>query len=53
MELFTATKNLKFLDAYQIIGEAVKIPAKSPSLNFSLITLTFILPLSLTQLLFE
>ncbi|KAI3973251.1 hypothetical protein MKW92_001491 [Papaver armeniacum] len=53
MELFTTTKNLKFLDAYQIISEAVKIPAKSPSLNFSLITLTFILPLSLTQLLFE
>ncbi|KAI3961950.1 hypothetical protein MKW92_028460 [Papaver armeniacum] len=53
MELFTTTKNLKFLDAYQIIGEAVKIPAKSPSLNFFLITLIFILPLSLTQLLFE
>ncbi|KAI3862003.1 hypothetical protein MKX03_022105 [Papaver bracteatum] len=53
MELFTKTKNLKFLDANQIIGEAVKIPVKSPSLNFFLIALIFILPLSLTQLLFE
>ncbi|KAI3947104.1 hypothetical protein MKW92_000039 [Papaver armeniacum] len=53
MELFTATKYLKFLNASQIIGEAMKIPAKSSSLNFPLITLTFILPLSLTQLLFD
>ncbi|KAI3862005.1 hypothetical protein MKX03_022107 [Papaver bracteatum] len=52
MGLFT-TKNLKFLSANQIIGEAVKIPAKSPSLKFFWITLIFILPLSLTQLLFE
>ncbi|KAI3862006.1 hypothetical protein MKX03_022108 [Papaver bracteatum] len=53
MELFTTTKNLKTLNANQIIGEAVKIPVKSSSLNFFMITLIFILPLSLTQLLFE
>ncbi|KAI3930392.1 hypothetical protein MKW92_045789 [Papaver armeniacum] len=53
MELFTAAKKLEFLDAHQIIHEAEKIPAKSNPRNFFLITLTFILPLSLTQLLFE
>ncbi|KAI3855235.1 hypothetical protein MKX03_026093 [Papaver bracteatum] len=51
MELFTSAKELKFLDAHQIIGEAVKIPAKSPSPLFFISSITFILPLSLTQLL--
>ncbi|RZC80095.1 hypothetical protein C5167_042673 [Papaver somniferum] len=52
MELFTATKDLKFLDAHQIIGEAVKIPAKSSSSPLFLITtITLILPLSVIQLL--
>ncbi|MCL7041754.1 hypothetical protein MKW94_027849 [Papaver nudicaule] len=53
MEVFTAAEDLKFFDAYQIINEAVKIPAKSSPLKFLLITLTLILPLSLIQLLFE
>ncbi|KAI3952208.1 hypothetical protein MKW98_005903 [Papaver atlanticum] len=51
MELFTAAKDLKFLNAHQIIGEAMKIPAKSPSPLFLISTITFILPLSLAQLL--
>ncbi|MCL7047306.1 hypothetical protein MKW94_000343 [Papaver nudicaule] len=52
-ELFTAAEDLKFFNIYQIIKEAVRIPAKSSPLKFSLITLTFILPLSLIQLMFE
>ncbi|KAI3855234.1 hypothetical protein MKX03_026092 [Papaver bracteatum] len=51
MELFTAAKDLKFLDALQIIGEAMKIPAKSPSPLFLISTITLILPLSFIQLL--
>ncbi|KAI3883931.1 hypothetical protein MKW92_045931 [Papaver armeniacum] len=46
MESFTAAKNL-----YQIIGEAMKIPAKSPSPLFLISTITLILPLSFIQLL--
>ncbi|MCL7042017.1 hypothetical protein MKW94_001112 [Papaver nudicaule] len=53
MELFTAAEDLKFLNARQIISEAVRIPARSSPLKFFLITLTIILPLSLIQLLFE
>ncbi|MCL7040998.1 hypothetical protein MKW94_025732 [Papaver nudicaule] len=53
MELFTAAEDLKFFNAPQIIKEAVRIPAKTSPLKFSLITLTLILPLSLFQLLFE
>ncbi|MCL7051491.1 hypothetical protein MKW94_013284 [Papaver nudicaule] len=53
MELFTAAEDLKFLNAHQIISEAVRIPARSSPLEFFLITLTIILPLSLIQLLFE
>ncbi|KAI3922967.1 hypothetical protein MKW92_006744 [Papaver armeniacum] len=51
MKLFTASKKLKFLDANQIIGEAMQIPAKSPSPLFLISTITLILPLSLIQLL--
>ncbi|RZC87616.1 hypothetical protein C5167_036158 [Papaver somniferum] len=53
MELFTAAEDLKFFDAFQIIGEAVKIPAKSSPLKYFLITITLILPFSLIQLLFK
>ncbi|KAI3834459.1 hypothetical protein MKX03_032570 [Papaver bracteatum] len=53
MGLFTATEDLKFLSAHQIIKEAVKIPARSSPVKFFLITLTLILPLSFMQLLLE
>ncbi|MCL7040677.1 hypothetical protein MKW94_011453 [Papaver nudicaule] len=53
MELFTAAEDLRLFNAYQIIKEAVRIPAKSSPLKFFLITLTLILPLSVIQLLFE
>ncbi|XP_026419540.1 uncharacterized protein LOC113315481 [Papaver somniferum] len=49
MELFTAAENLKFLNAIQIIKEAVKIPAKSSSPLFLISTITLILPLSLIR----
>ncbi|RZC87614.1 hypothetical protein C5167_036146 [Papaver somniferum] len=51
MKLFTAAKDLKFLDANQIIGEAMKIPAKSPSPLFLISIITLIFALSLIQLL--
>ncbi|MCL7044264.1 hypothetical protein MKW94_024794 [Papaver nudicaule] len=50
MELFTAAKDLEYLDAHQIISEAVKILAKSFQQKLFWITLTFTLPLSLIQL---
>ncbi|KAI3945321.1 hypothetical protein MKW92_043895 [Papaver armeniacum] len=53
MELFTAAEELKFFDAFQIINEAMKIPAKSSPLKYFLITITLILPFSLIQLLFK
>ncbi|MCL7051750.1 hypothetical protein MKW94_012643 [Papaver nudicaule] len=53
MELFTAAEDLKSFNVFQIINEAVRIPARSSPLKFGLITLTLILPLSLIQLLFD
>ncbi|KAI3855225.1 hypothetical protein MKX03_026083 [Papaver bracteatum] len=53
MELFAAAEDLKFFDAFQIINEAMKIPAKSSPLKYFLITITLILPFSLIQLLFK
>ncbi|KAI3922968.1 hypothetical protein MKW92_006745 [Papaver armeniacum] len=53
MELFTAAEELKFFGAFQIINEAMKIPAKSSPLKYFLITITLILPFSLIQLLFK